>query len=327
MAQNWSDMGERGSAWGLSFVVGAYRILGRTVCRALLVPIVGFFFLTGGAQRRASADYLQIAWKQGAFKKRPGLWEGYRHFLSFGYALIDKFAAWNGDIRSTDVDGVDDGLFDHAKKTGRGALVISAHMGNPEVIRAVATVSRRFRVNVLMHTRHAERFNRVLSRVAPDSPVRMMQVSEIDVGAAMQLAAAIERGEWVVMTGDRVALGDADEKSIPVGFLGKEARFPIGPIILAAALKCPAYTMFTVRRGKRYGVSFEKLADPVRLPRGERTQAIRDYVETYVARLEREVKSAPYQWFNFYDYWNEQDERANERTSASKAVANQEREA
>lgn len=326
MAQNWSEMGERGSAWGLIFVITAYRVLGRTFCRALLAPIIGFFYLTGAAQRQASADYLQRVWKQGALKKRPGAWQGFRHFLSFGYALLDKFAAWNGDIRASDIDGVNDGLFDEAKKTGRGALVISAHMGNPEVIRAVATVSRRFRVNVLMHTKHAEQFNRVMARVAPDSPVRMMQVSEIDVGAAMELSAAIERGEWIVMTGDRSALQDAEDKSIPVGFLGREAHFPIGPVILASALKCPTYTLFTVRRGKRYGVTFEKLADPVKLPRGERAQAIREYVETYVERLEREVKSAPYQWFNFYDFWKERDER-NPAPQTASSTAKQERRA
>ncbi len=324
MAKNWSDMGERGSAWGLSIVVGTYRILGRTVCRALLVPVIGFFFLTGAAQRRASLDFLRRAWKQGALNQRPGLWRSFLHFMSFGYALVDKFAAWNGDIRSSDVDGVNDGLFDAAKKSGRGAVVITAHLGNPEVIRAVATVSRRFRVNVLMHTRHAERFNRVIERTAPDSPVRMMQVSELDVGAAMQLSAAIERGEWVVMTGDRVALEDSEGKSIPVGFLGAEARFPIGPVILASALKCPTYTMFTTRRGKRYGVRFELLADPVRLPRAERAQTIRDYVQTYVSRLEREVKEAPLQWFNFYDFWND---RAAPPSRRAVSAAGQERSA
>lgn len=325
MAQNWSDMSERGSNWGLQIVVATYRILGRTACRILLVPIIGFFFLFGAPQRRASLDYLNRAWKQGALVKRPGLWTSFRHFLTFGYALLDKFAAWNGDIRSADVEGVNDGLFDAAKKAGRGAVVVTAHMGNPEVIRAVATVSKRFRVNVLMHTRHAERFNRVIEKVAPDSPVRMMQVSELDVGAAMQLSAAIERGEWVVMTGDRVALEDDESKSIPAGFLGREARFPIGPIILASALKAPTYTMFTVRKGDRYAVSFEELADPIRLPRADRGQAIRDYIETYIQRLEREVCAAPLQWFNFYDFWK--DRAAPDEPRATPAAAGQERSA
>ncbi len=305
MTRNWSDIAERGSALGLSFVAGVYRLLGHGACRILLIPIAVYFYLTGREQREASADYLQRAWKAGAFTKKPGVWQGFRHFLTFSYATLDKFAAWNGDIRPEDVDGVHGGLFDDAKTSGRGAVVLTAHLGNPEVVRAVATMSRRFRVNVLMHTLHAEKFNRIIQRVSPDSPVRIMQVSQIDLGVAMQLASAIENGEWVVMTGDRVAVNDASGSSITMPFLGADARFPIGPFILAATLKCPAFTMFTMRKKNRYVVNFELLGDPVVLPRASRTAAIRGYLATYIERLERALIDAPYQWFNFYDYWRQ----------------------
>jgi predicted LPLAT superfamily acyltransferase len=303
MSQNWSEVGERGAVWGLYFVVGVYRLLGRTVCRIVLAPIVTYFYLTGGDQRRASRDYLTRAWKAGYLPRRPGFWLGLRHFIGFSYALLDKLAAWTGQIRAKDVEGVHDGLFDAAKTNGRGALVLTAHLGNPEIVRAVATVSRRFRVNVLMHTIHAEKFNRVLEKMSPDAPVRLVQVTEIDVGVAMRLSEAVSRGEWVVMTGDRVAVKDGSTSAVSVDFMGAPAAFATGPYILASALKCPAYTMFCLKQGGRYHVDFELFADPVSLPRGRREEALRSYAAEFARRLERAVSRAPMQWFNFYDYW------------------------
>ncbi|MDZ4759877.1 MAG: lipid A biosynthesis acyltransferase [Alphaproteobacteria bacterium] len=314
MSENWSSVGERGGLWGLYLVVGVYKALGRTVCRIVLAPVVTYFYLTGGSQRRASRDYLKRAFEAGRLGKRPGFFDGLRHFLTFSDALLDKLAAWTGRIRPRDIDGVHDGLFDAAKKAGRGAVVLTAHLGNPEVIRAVATVSGRFRVNVLVHTAHAENFNRVIERFSPDAPVRLVQVSQIDVGVAMRLSAAVERGEWVVMTGDRSAVRDPEGSSVEVDFLGAPARFPTGPYVLAAALKCPTYTMFCLKRGKRYAVEFELFADPVLLPRTRRAEALRAHAAIFAGRLEKMVARAPFQWFNFYDYWGA------ERVTTSKAA-------
>ncbi len=306
MTKAWAGMSERGALWGVQLTAGVYRLLGRSVCRAMLVPVAGYFYLSGSAQRRASREYLTRMWQAGHLPRKPGFGDGFRHFLAFAYASLDKLAAWTGAIKPGDVDGVHDGLFEEAKKNGRGAVVITAHVGNPEVIRAVATVNRRFRVNVLVHTLNAERFNSVIEKHSPDSPVRLVQVTQIDMAVAMKLGEAVARGEWVVLTGDRVAVMSGEASSLQVDFLGAPAQAPTGPYVLAAALGCPFYTLFCVRKGRRYNVSFELLADPLKLPRGRREEAIGDYAAIFSRRLEAAVARAPFQWFNFYDYWPEQ---------------------
>jgi predicted LPLAT superfamily acyltransferase len=308
MSERWAEVGERGTYWGVFLVATVNRLLGRTVGRAILTPVAAYFYLTGGAQRRASRDYLRRAWEAGFLPHRPGLFDGFRHFLTFSWAALDKLVAWSGGIKREDVDGVggpagaSDVLAD-ARRSGRGALILTAHLGNPEVVRAIASMSGKFRINVLVHTAHAEMFNRVVQRFAPDSPVRLMQVTDIDLGMAMRLAAAVERGEWIVMTGDRVAVKERESSSVMVDFLGAPAPFAAGPYVLASALRCPTYTLFCLKRGKRYAVDFELFADPVELPRGRRQEAIRRYAQAFAARLERALARAPFQWFNFYDYW------------------------
>ena len=307
MTERWAEVGERGTYWGVFFVAAVNRLLGRTVGRCILAPVAIYFYLSGGVQRRASRDYLMRAWRAGLLARRPGLIEGFRHFLTFSWAGLDKLVAWSGGIKREDVDGAGDGASQgalaEARRSGRGALILTAHLGNPEVIRAIAATAGKFRINVLVHTAHAEMFNRVVQRFAPESPVRLMQVSDIDLGMAMRLSAAVERGEWIVMTGDRVAVSANPSSSVSVDFLGAPAPFAAGPYILAAALRCPIYTLFCLKQGKRYTVEFEPFADPIELPRGRRPEAIRRYAQMFASRLERALSRAPFQWFNFYDYW------------------------
>ncbi|MEP7211376.1 MAG: lipid A biosynthesis acyltransferase [Alphaproteobacteria bacterium] len=308
MSERWAEVGERGTYWGVFLVASINRLLGRTAGRVVLAPVAAYFYLTGGAQRRASRDYLTRAWRAGLLPRRPGLIDGFRHFLTFSWAALDKLVAWSGGIKRDDVDGVGGSkdasdLLAEARRSGRGALILTAHLGNPEIVRAIASTAGKFRINVLVHTAHAEMFNRIVQRFAPDSPVRLMQVTDVDLGMAMRLSAAVERGEWIVMTGDRVAVKERQSSSVQVDFLGAQAPFAAGPYILASALRCPTYTLFCLKRGKRYTVEFELFADPVELPRGRRQEAIQRYAQMFALRLERALARAPFQWFNFYDYW------------------------
>lgn len=300
---HWADVAEIGASWGVSTIALVYRFLGRDVCQAVLALVVLYYFGLGGASRSASLDYLRRAWSFRGAPRKPGAWESYRHFLAFAVAALDKLAAWTGGVRPQDVAGVHDGAFHAAKASGRGAVVLTAHLGNPEVIRAIASTAGRFRVNVLVHTLHAERFNRILARVAPQSPVRLIQASRVGLAQAMMLSDAVSRGEWVVITADRIAVNDGESTSMAASFLGAPALFPTGPFILASALKCPVFTMFCLKVKRSFEVRFELLADPMVLPRQERDAAIAGYLAVFVARLEQCVRDHPLQWFNFYDFW------------------------
>ena len=155
---------------------------------------------------------------------------------------------------------------------------------------------------MLVHTRHAENFNRLISSFSPKSSVRLIQVTEVGPGTAILLSEAISRGEWVVVMGDRVPVGES-KRICTVPFMGSLANFPQGPFILGALLKCPAYLLFCLPDGKGYQVHFEQFADRIVLPRGNRERAVVDYIRRYAARLEAHVRLAPLQWFNFYSFW------------------------
>ena len=62
-------------------------------------------------------------------------------------------------------------------------------------------------------------------------------------------------------------------------------------------------TLGLYRGQRRYDVHFELLAATIDAPRARRREAIHGYLQQYVARLEHYCRIAPYNWFNFYDYW------------------------
>ena len=300
--RHWADQAERGSYWGLRILAAVYRCLGRRACLAMMVPVVLYFFVTGREQRRASARYLERLHEAGHLARRPGLALQFRHFMSFAAASLDKLAAWSGNLPRTMVQGIEGGAFAAAKDARRGAVVLTAHLGNPEVIRAIADLNQRWRVNVLVGTAHAERFNRLIARFAPGAMVRLIQVTDLGMGQAMLLQQAIERGEWVVSVADRVPAGGPGRISwLP--FLGAPAPFPQGPFILAALLRAPVYTMFCLREGVTYRVWFDKLTDRLELPRKQRAEHLQAAMASFVGRLEERLVQAPLQWYNFYDFW------------------------
>ncbi len=104
------------------------------------------------------------------------------------------------------------------------------------------------------------------------------------------------------MLGDRVA---ESEKVTRCRFLGQETLFPAGPALLAGTLQVPVILVFGLYRGgNRYDIHFELLAEEIRFTRAERETVVQYWTQRYAERLEHYAKLAPYNWFNFYDYWN-----------------------
>lgn len=302
MAATWASTGERGAFAGLWIVAMVYRLLGRTVSMALIAPLVVYFYITGGRQRRASLDWLRRARDHGADIGEINHFTGLKHALAFAGGALDRFSAWLGDIGPEKVDGLDHPDFAAARADPRGAVVVSAHLGVPEVMRAIATLEDRRGVSVLAHSANAARFADLMARMAPRSAVRIIEVSDLGLGAAMILSSALENGDWAVILADRIAPG-GKSPSVWVPFLGEAAPFPIGPFVLASALKCPIYSLYAVRRKGRYKVQFRKFSDRLDFPRKTREAAVKASVSRFAAELEQQALANPFQWFNFYDFW------------------------
>lgn len=302
-SHHWARLTERGALWGLRLWTIIYRLLGRRACLIIMAPVVFYFYLSGTEQRRASLDFLARAYAMRPNRRcRPNFLNGLRHFMSFAGRALDTFIGWTGEMppRTIRAGKIDD--LQAAERDPRGTLFIVAHTGNVDLARALLDDQTRRRLLVLVHTRHAENYNRVLRDYRPEAAVNTWQVTELGPAAAVELKERIEQGNWVVIAGDRVPVNSQRVARIP--FLGKSAPFSQGPYILASLLECPVYTLFCMRRGDHFVLDAEKLTDRVTLPRGDRDAALLGYAETFASRLERYALQDPLQWYNFFDFWN-----------------------
>jgi predicted LPLAT superfamily acyltransferase len=305
-ATHWSRIAERGSLLGLRCVYSCYRLLGARAARWLLYPVVAYFFLTGSRARAASLDYLRrVRSQNGGGQSLAGWRESFAHMLSFGEAGLDKLAAWMGGIDGARIEFPNRAEFDRLLASGRGAVMIGSHLGNLEMSRALASAEHLATVNAVVYTDHAQRFNETLARANIDFGVNLIQVSNFGPGTAILLKEKIDRGELLLIVGDRTPPAENARVS-QVDFLGRPAPFAQGPFILASLLDCPVYLFFCLREGDRYRIHFESFAERIELPREQRQQKLQAYLQQYARRLEAYCLKAPYQWFNFYDFWQQE---------------------
>ena len=281
-----------------------HRFLGRWPFLLCLYPVVAYYWLTSPVARRSSLQYLRrMHAAHGLWPTAPGWRQSQQHFRVFAQVIMDKLLALTGRSRFERVTVTGRESLGAMLEQGRGAVVVTAHMGCIELCQAIAERRSGLRLNILVHTAHAQRFNRVLQRLAPDSGVQLLQVTEFNAATAMMLAERVARGELIAIAGDRVPVRES--RVTQARFLGHEAAFPCGPYILAAVLECPLYFMGCVHEGEGYAVEFVPLAERVLLPRARREQALAEYAGLFAQQLERMLCKAPYDWFNFFPFWDQ----------------------
>jgi predicted LPLAT superfamily acyltransferase len=303
-ARHWAHLNEATFIAGMRVLFWIFRLFGRWPFRAVLYPVVVWYMLTKPVARKASADYLRrIAAFNGSHHRAPSVRAVLRHFSSFAESILDKMLLWGGlfKLDETILHGQQH-LTDRIA-LGKGGLLICAHLGNLELCRILARQQPGLKLTVLVHTKHAQAFNRLLAQLDPASQLNLMQVTEISPATAVLLAEKVEQGEFVVIAGDRIPVSP-DPRVAIAPFLGQVAAFPVGPYVLASLLRCPVYLIFSIRMGRISELHFELLRESIDLPRKNRNEVLGKLAADYAARLEYFCLCAPLQWFNFYDFWH-----------------------
>lgn len=301
---HWADFGESTFVAGIWFLYGVYRLFGRLPFRLFLYPVVSYYWLTRPVARHSSMEYLRrLHESKGVFNKTPGYWQGYKHFLQFGETLLDKLLAIGGNYPTKKVNLSEQKIIWNGLEKNHGCLIVTAHLGCLELMQSASTWERKFKINILVHTEHATRFNRILNRINPNAGVNFLQVTGFNAPAAMMLADRIAAGEIIAIAGDRVPT--SGERMLSTPFLGKPAPFPAGPYLIASLLECPAYAMACIKHGQGYLLKVEKLADAVATPRNKRDELIEQQLTKYVSWLEQRTVDSPFDWFNFFPFWDQ----------------------
>ena len=294
-AHRWTALPERGTPSSLRLIAWIAVHIGRRAARLLLYPITLYFVISARAARRVSYEYLKRV--RGC---PPHWWHVFRHFHCFAATILDRVYLLRGEFKHFDVTLHEKEILHRQIESGKGCILLGSHFGSFEVLRTLGVTQQDFPLKVLMDIAHNQNITRFLDAlnhkiastvIVPDRPDTLLRVKE-----------SLDAGFLVGMLGDRVSSGD---KTTQCRFFGSPATFPAGPILIAAMMHCPVILFFGLYRGgKRYEIYFEHFADDVILNRDHRAEDIQHWMQRYAERLEHYARLAPYNWFNFYPFWD-----------------------
>jgi predicted LPLAT superfamily acyltransferase len=291
----WLGVAERGSVAGIRFLVWLATALGRAPARLVVRVVAAYFVLAHPSVRRFSRQYLVRIFGRATFGMV------YTHVLRFAEVALDRVFIVSGKERYFEVTRTGHRYLEELGASRRGAILLGAHVGSFEAMRMQAD-RENFGIHFVGQFRNARMINAALSKLAPGSKTRLISRGE-GVQFMLQIRETLRRGDRVAILADRVAHG---ERTAEVDFLGAKARFPTGPYLLAALVKCPVYLTFAIYRApNRYDLYCEPFEDVIQLPSSGRDEALATYAQKFATRLEHFVRLAPDNWFNFYDFWGD----------------------
>jgi predicted LPLAT superfamily acyltransferase len=298
---NWKQRPEGGGRLGLPLIVAIALHCGRGVSRLLLYPITLYFLLVRGPERRASRDYL------GRVLGRPvRLLDIARHIHCFASTILDRVFMLSENLRRFDVSvhGVEP--VHAALAEGRGLLLLGSHLGSFDALRVLSERRPDLSVRVVLDRGQNPIITQLLESLNPQMAACVIDAGQGGTSIVLAINEATEQGALVGLLADRARPGEASQRC---DFLGAPAAFPVAPMLIASVLKVPVALCFGLYRGgNRYDLHFEMFAEHIDVPRRQRAEVLAGLIQRYAGRLEHHARLAPYNWFNFYDFW--QDESA-----------------
>ena len=290
----WTQTPERSNQFMLRIMTWISLRLGRRVARGVLHLVAAYFLLFAPTSRRASRNYLRRA------LGRPAHWRDlYRHFFTFAATIHDRVYLINSrfDLFDFEVHGEDS--LRALLANGQGLFLMGAHLGSFEVIRALGRKGAKVCVAMLMHEENAQKINTMLAAINPRVVQDIIGLGHLD--SMLKVRARLDHGCAVGMLVDRT-LGN--DPLVSVQILGAAAHLPSGPFRMAALLQRPVLFMTGLYLGgNRYAIHFDTLADFSAVPRAQREAALQTAITRYAALLDHYCRTAPYNWFNFFDFW------------------------
>ncbi len=294
--KHWSQLKETGCLGGLKFSLWSYKVLGRRITSLFLYPVMTYFYWTNSTARNASKQYLENL-------NSPTKLSCFKHFMSFGHMILDKLSVWNNDIQLDNINFPNKAMLWDKIAEHKGGIIMTAHLGNIEIARALSRFETDIKINAIVFHEQAQNLNTLLEQISPECKLNMIEVTAFDIKLAIELKEKVDAGEFIVIMGDRTSTTQPKRSTVAT-FLGKKAKFPQGPFILAGLLQCPIYFMLCLsEKRNRFQIAFEEFEKTIDISKTNREAQLAHDAQKYANLLEKYCKEYPLQWFNFFKFW------------------------
>ncbi len=297
----------------LKFLLLLLKYMPGVVVRSFTYPVGFFYWIFAPDARKYSKEY-QRRLREFTGRNIPKRISSYCQIRSFALCIVEKLEGWLGKIKFNKIQYHNDDITSILEllKEGKGAILITSHLGNMELLRSLSDynyqlVGRNVPVYVMMNMDQNSNFSETINSINPKASFNIVSSNNVGPDTIVTLIEAIENGALVVIAGDRTS-PNTEEKNLKINFLGKTASFPYGVFLIPALIKAPVFFMFGLRSKQsifnpKQNVYIEKCHTDFNCPRSEREDRIIHCCGEYVARLEKYCILYPYQWYNFFDFW------------------------
>jgi predicted LPLAT superfamily acyltransferase len=297
MSARWKQRPEGGGRFAIWLIRSVGRYGGRRLGRACLYLITPYFLVRRGPERRASR-----AWLSRAFGRPATLPQVARHIHTFAATILDRIFLLSGELHRFDIRVQGLPALEAHLDAGRGVLLFGSHLGSFEVLRVLAAARPDVGLRVVLDKGHNPAMTQLLDALNPQVAATVIDAAQPGTDILLAIGEALGRGQIVALLVDRAQPGEPVEE---VAFLGEPAPFPMAPWQLAAVLGAPVVLAFGLYRGgNRYDLRFEPFSDGEAVPRPARRAHVAALIRRYAAGFEDLARQYPYNWFNFYDYWD-----------------------
>ena len=217
-------------------------------------------------------------------------------FRNFAKYLVDFFRFKkiqseyiNKNIHVKDVHYIDDAL-----AQGKGAILLTAHMGNWE-LGGVATSMLGYPFTTVALPHKSKKVNAFFNKQRERKGIKVFPLGN----AAKALLRALRNNDLLALVGDRDFLG----KGILVDLFGKPTIFPLGPAVLSLQTGAKIIPSFTLRRpDDTFDLVFNK---PIEYNvSGDKEKDLKEIVIKYKLVFEEYMRLYPEQWFMFKRFWD-----------------------
>lgn len=261
----------------------------------LLRFIALYYFLFDRKSRKSVRDFYT---KGLGLSPRRASRVVYLNFYRFAQTLIDRmlFQVGKGEEFSLSFEHED--FLINLRDEGKGAILISAHLGNWETAGNLLKGRITPTINVVMLDSEVEQIKEYLKDKTGGSRFRIIAIKD-DLSHVIKINQALKNKEFVAIHADRYMEG---AKNIVLPFLGHKARFPLGPFLIASKFRAPITFVFGVKKSNF--VYHLSATFPIYAP-----ATPEEIAQAFVRELESRVKENPEQWFNYFPFFESDDKK------------------
>ena len=296
MSRDWTEKKERSNPATLRLICWIALHTSRFFARFFLYPITLYFYLTSAQVRSASQNYLR---RISGLTGNP--WQIAKHIFCFSATILDRVYFLTDQFHRFEIKlhGIEH--IEAQRASGKGCILLGAHLGSFELLRALA-VQNKMPFKILMYQDHNAMITKIFNSLNPEIAKSVINLANDN--AMLEMNERLNAGDMVGMLGDRYIEKD---KRLNCQLLGDTVEFPAGPMTLATITKVPVIFFCGVYCGKnKYKIYIEKITEATQLSRGKRDDYVRETTQKYVELIEYYLKKYPYNWFNFYDFWQDE---------------------